>query len=113
MDVKTNTIIKAIRLLDAAGAQFKIIAATGEEYGTLKLAEPVGRARRHNVYAVTGYIPKVEAMKVGEVLVLEVPAGEAPGGFQSAICGRAGAVFGAGNYTTSRNGNNIEVLRIQ
>lgn len=113
MDVKTKAITQAARLLTAAGAQFKIIAPDGAEFGDLEVAEPKARAtRRHNVYAVTGYIQKIDAMAVGDVVTLEPPTPEDLDGFRSAVCGSAGRAFGNGNYTTATNAGAVEVLRI-
>ena len=112
MDVRTKAITQAVRLLNAAHAQFKIISENGEEFGELEIVAAKTRTRRHNVFAASGYIPKIEAMQVGDVEVLESPETEDVKKFRSAVCGCAGRVFGNGNYTTLVNGNTIELLRV-
>lgn len=113
MDIKTKAFNQAINTLKALGAQFKVIAADGQEYGELEVVVPKARTRRHDVYASTNHLAKIQAMQIGEVEVLTAPEGEDVKKFRSAVCGAAGRFFGNGNYVTSVNSDGaVELLCI-
>jgi hypothetical protein len=69
--LQSTALQKAIALLTAAGARYCVIAADGTKHGTLEVAPE--RARKsckkvHNHKAKHGYLEKLRAAKVGDVL---------------------------------------------
>lgn len=112
MDIKTKTIAQAIRLLNATGAQYKIIAPDGQEHGTLEVLRKPLITRRHNHFAKSGFIDRIKACAVAEVLVLDVPDDSTADEFRKAVCSAASRHLGNGNYTTNINGETVELLRI-
>lgn len=114
MDIKTEAINKAIRLLDAAKAQYKIITEDGQEFGELEVMVRVKHSARHRVFAETGYIEKIKPMVIGDVVVLSPPEGSTCEQMRSAVCGTLNRMYGAGACMTTINKvtNQVEILRI-
>lgn len=114
MNIKTEAINKAIRMLDAAKAQYKIITEDGQEFGELNVAKKAKHSLRHRFYANTGYLEKIKPMVVGDVVLLSPPEGSTCEQMRSAVCGTLNRMHGAGACMTTINKvtNQIEVLRL-
>jgi hypothetical protein len=114
MNVKTKALEQAIKMLDATGAQYKIISAEGNHYGELVLAEPAKpkSTKRYGMFTPTCYTEQINAMKVGEVVVIAPPEGATPEELRSVMSGHASKKFGAKNHTTSITEGRVELLRL-
>lgn len=114
VDVRTIAIQKAMRFLDSVGAQYKIIAADGSEYGDLIVVKAAKRKLVYPLGAVRNYYkPMIENMKIGDVV--SVPIGEY--GFvriQNGIGSFAGNHWGNSSVITRQDleNNCVEVLRV-
>ena len=119
-ELKNRVLIDALKRIDSLGVQYKIIAPDGKEYGTLVVAAPVPEKVRkraphkypHNALRdyVLGYIT---TMGPGDEVI--IPVGDFDlKSLQSSVSSRAGQMWGAGNYLTTRDTmrNSIEVLRV-
>jgi hypothetical protein len=108
-ELKQRVLLDALKRIDNLGVQYKIIAPDGAEYGTLVVAAPVLEKVRkraphkypHNALRdyVLGYMtPMVPGDEVF------VPVGDFDlKSVQSSVSSRAGQMWGAGNYVTSRD----------
>ena len=114
MDIKKDAINKAIRLLDAVKAKYKIITEDGEEFGELEVMVKPKYSLRRRVFAETGYIEKIKPMAVGDVVTLSPPDGSTCEQMRSAVCGTLNRMYGAGACMTTINKvtNQVEVLRV-
>lgn len=114
VDVRTVALQRAIQLLNSLGAQYKIITAGGEEYGTLQAVKIAKRKLEFPMGAVRNYfVPLIKDMKVGDVLT--VPAAEyGVERMQNGICAYATYTWGNKSVITRRDvdKNEIEVMRI-
>lgn len=115
MKVQKITLERAILMLNAIKAKYKIIAEDGTEYGDLELAPKKGkRTLRYALGEMSEYYrPMVEDMKPGDVRV--VPAGKfAVEALRGTMTGWIAYKWGAGAAVTSvnRKDNTIEVLRV-
>jgi hypothetical protein len=119
-ELKNRVLIDALKRIDSLGVQYKIIAPDGKEYGTLVVAAPVPEKVRkraphkypHNALRdyVLGYIT---TMGPGDEVI--IPVGDFDlKSLQSSVSSRAGQMWGAGNYLTTRDPirNGVEVLRV-
>ena len=119
-ELKNRVLIDALKRIDNLGVQYKIIAPDGKEYGTLVVAAPVPEKVRkraphkypHNALRdyVLGYIT---TMGPGDEVI--IPVGDFDlKSLQSSVSSRAGQMWGAGNYLTTRDPirNGVEVLRV-
>lgn len=111
MSIKDKTLQQAIKLLNALGCSYKIISAEGAEFGTLEVVKQQARTVRSRVFANTGYIQKIKAMSVGEVLTFTPPEGSTAEEMRSAVCGTAHRLLGSGNYVTSVDATTVQILR--
>ena len=106
-------------MLKAAGAQFKVIAEDGTEYGDLIVTVPkqrryLDRSAMHERLKIK---ERINNMGVGDVEVFELPPDLFsedldPSKLQAIISGHCANTFGRGACTTHRNGDSVEVLRI-
>ena len=114
MDIKTEAINKALRLLDAAKTKYKVITEDGQEFGELEVAKKPKYKLRRNVFVKTGYMEKIKTMDVGDVVVLTPPEGSTCEQMRSAVCGTLNRVYGAGACMTTINKqkDQIEILRL-
>lgn len=117
--VQVQTIIRAINMLKAAGAKFKVITEDGDEYGDLEVVIPKQRKHmdRSAMHERLKIKERIGAMKVGDVEVFTLPPDMHtenldPSKLQSIIAGHCTNVLGKGACTTHRNGDSVEVLRI-
>lgn len=109
--IQDTAVKRAISILQAVNAKFKVITVDGEEFGELEVVAPRTR-RKINNFSSTGYTKVLDALQPGEVAVLEIPPGVPAESFRKPICGSAGRRFGNQNYMTTITGNTVEILRI-
>jgi hypothetical protein len=114
MTLKNTAIIRAVALLTAANAQFKIIAEDGSEYGTLPTApQPHPKARTVKPFPHgerTVHIAKyIHDMQVGEER--KIPLGKYKAGDLN-VGAYAGQRWGAGSYITDSTPDGITILRV-
>lgn len=110
-----QTIIKAIKMLEACGCEFAVIDPNGDQHGELEVV--VHKKRGPNKYPhgeLRNYIkPYLSELSPGQVAV--IPVGRFDfSSLQSSISSAACAMFGNESCTTSRNreNNTVEVLRV-
>ena len=113
-DIKAAAVARAVALLNAAGAQYKVLFGT-EEYGDLVVAPPAAPRRNNPAYAHgerTAYIKAyLEGMKVGDVKT--VPYGPYPAeSFSSIVPPTAFNMWGKGSYKTQTTEVGVDVLRV-
>lgn len=112
--VKKDALTRAMKMLDAVGCEYAIVDPDGERHGSLQVVEPKTQrsASRFPRGELTGYITMhlvglvpggVASIPFDKFTVDEIRGSVTP------YCTRW---FGRGNYTTTRNGNSIEVLRV-
>lgn len=108
---------KAIALLNASGAQYKVIFADGTEYGDL---EVVQKKRTRVVRLAYGslhhlYRDKVDACEVGGVIQIPLdelpPLGAEPKSLRSAVTAYASSKWGNNSYISTITDKHLEVLR--
>ena len=116
MAIKDEALVRALRTLDALEAKYKVITATGEEYGELELAqtEPL---KPRNKFKALGYSEVVAALKVGDVAKLPLPSGisfENAEKYRGSVASRGCKLWGKGNTMTAWADDKqaIEILRI-
>lgn len=109
MTVKKEALNRAIKLLEAAGAEYHI-RYESEEYGS-----PINNksARYHKNPGVTDYVrAHLPEMLQGDVTT--IPLGPYPvNSLQGCICALLSSRYGAGKCITSRTKDGIEVLRVE
>lgn len=120
MNIQKIAITKALPLLRASGAQFKIIEPDGTEHGTLVVASPVEAKRRANLHPrgtfSTHFKPLVEKVAVGESIVVPYVAHLQSEldkeRLQASMCSHLTQIWGKQTYLTHRNGQGVELLRL-
>jgi hypothetical protein len=118
-EIITKTIARAVAMLTASGAKFKVISPNGEEFGELVLAAPEPDKKRKNKYKFgtlhSIYIPHLQNLNPNEVATIPVDtlSGITLEDVRGAACAWATTHWGRGAYTTNldRTFNNVEVLR--
>lgn len=108
---------KAIALLKASGAQYKVIFDDGTEYGDLEVVTPKKRIRRTPHGVLTSmYKDPINTAEVGDVIqfpVADVAAIDiAPETLRSAATAYASMTWGNGSYTSTITDTHVEILRI-
>lgn len=117
MSLQNAAVERAINMLNAVGAQFKIITADGQEYGQLTVAQPKQRKTKVYLRPVgelhAYYSPFIVDVKPGEAV--QVPFGpyeaeDVRGPITAWCCSH----WGKGNYMTvvNRDKRCVEVLRV-
>lgn len=112
--VVTQTIEKAVRLLEATGCEYKIIATTGEQYGRLEVVTKKHRTRNlSRPYGeLTKYFEKFVKYDSAIGDVIEVPVGTYPAeDIRSGVCAKLSAVWGKGTYVSVIEGDRVQILR--
>jgi hypothetical protein len=113
LNIKDKTLAQAIKMLDALQVQYKVIGFDGVEYGALEVIPPKKKKIvRSRHFAATGYIEKLKAMQVGDVIELVPPDGDRPEQLRAAITGTANRLFGGGNATTHCTKELVQVMRL-
>ena len=113
-DIKTNAVARAVALLNAAGAQFKVIYGD-TEFGDLVVAPPKTGRRNNPKYPHgerTTYIKShLEGMGVGDVR--NVPYDPYPiQDLCTMVSPTAMEMWGKGAYQTQMTDKGIDVLRV-
>ena len=116
MDIRAIAVTRAIDMLKAAGAQFKIIHGD-QEYGDLIAVKPkpVKVVKHRRNFRHTGYLEKVAEMQPGDAHTFECPETDpaAYRAFCSSVSAQAVTRWGKGNAITARqDGCKIQVLRV-
>lgn len=120
LGVHTEALSRALKLLDAAGAQYCVIAADGQKYGALEIKEPAGKKQRHQAHPRGAFLdhhkPYTKDLKPGDSVV--VPYGPFSSemdreSLRSSLSGWSCRAWGAGNYITEKTEAGIEVLRVE
>lgn len=121
LNIQKNGLEKLLNILNAVEAKYKIILPDGTTYGELEAHEPKKRKRRSanapgNRYArgetMAYYKPFMENMKAGDAVAVPYDRFHAPTLAQN-INAYSHYLWGAGNYSATRNDNNktVDVLR--
>ena len=117
--IVTKTIARAIEMLTASGAKFKVISPNGDEFGELEVAQQVERKKNFKFkhgFLLSIYLPHVENLQAGEVAQIPVREdGVALEDVRGAACAWMTTHWGKGTYTTGidKTFNTVEVLRIK
>jgi len=116
--VITKTIAKAVELLKASGAQFKVISPNGDEFGELEVtAEKKKTFRFTRGELAAFYKPALESLKVGEVATIKNPDPSKYDieDFRSSACSWISKHWGLESHTSTidRNFDVLEILRIK
>lgn len=117
MSTQQIAIERALKLLDAAGAQYAVIGLFGKKYGTLEIAEEKPKKKkvfthRHGEFK-RYFMPHIKHMVAGDCV--KIPPGtyqlEELRGPLSSWCS---ANWGKGSTITTidREANHVEVLRV-
>jgi len=118
IDIRTVALNRAITLLDSVGAQYKIIAPDGGEFGELIAAPPRsgGRAPLEHPYGDISayYQPLVEGMEIGDVVQVPISRFSLKA-IQGGVASFAGAMWGAGSVMTQQRPDEglVDVFRIK
>mgnify|MGYP003654386912 CR=1 FL=1 len=114
--VITATIERAVKLLNATGAKYKVIAPDGTEYGTLVAVDPAKVRTRRPLTLPLGSIsnhvrPHIERLKVGEVAEIPPLKGASLDSLRSTAASMAAHMWGPDAHHTTVTHNNVELLR--
>lgn len=109
--IKLAAVRKAIAMLQAAQAQYKIITHDGQEFGSLAVKPQPKRHRTGTDYKSV-YFPVINGMQAGDAKVIFPPSGMSKDGLRGAIAGYCSHAWGNGTYITSTAGDGVEVLRV-
>jgi hypothetical protein len=118
--IVTKTIARAIEMLTASGAKFKVISPNGDEFGELEVTKPTERKKKvfkHKHGALRDiYLPHMQALQPNEVATITVrEAGVTLEDVRGSACAWATKHWGSGAYTSGidKTFNNVEILRIK
>ena len=116
--VITKTIAKAVELLKASGAKFKVISPNGDEFGELEVAPEKQKTFRFTRGELSSfYKPLLENLKVGEVATFKNPdpAKYDIEDFRSSACSWISKEWGIGAHTSTidRTFDTLEILRVK
>ena len=116
--VITKTIAKAVELLKASGAQFKVISPNGDEFGELEVAPEKQKTFRFTRGELSSfYKPLLENLKVGEVATFKNPDPSKYDieDFRSSACSWISKERGIGAHTSTidRTFDTLEILRVK
>ena len=117
--VITKTIAKAVELLKASGAKFKVISPNGEEFGELEVQPPKAKKtfRFGHGELANHYKPLLENLKVGEVatFINPDPAKYDIEDFRSSACSWISKHWGLDAHTSTidRDFDTLEILRVK
>lgn len=119
-DVQKQAAMKAIALLNASGAQYKVIFTDGTEFGDLEVKPVKNRTRVQRVPHGTMtkiYKEKLDAAQVNDVVEFsfsEVDAMQIPRkSFRSAASAYASTTWGNGSYVSLVKDDTFEILRVK
>lgn len=115
--VVRKTIEAAIRNLEAAGCEFRVIDSAGNSYGTLEVVEKKKKKMNPDrpYGALREYYDQYVDYKAPVGTVIQIPAHHQykPEEIRSGVCAKLSTHWGKGTYTTavSKQGA-VEILRI-
>ena len=125
LEIQKQQFNKALGILNMLGCEYAIKLTDGQIIGKLPVADAasikvgkngkVRKARKPSRDYSTFCIPdKVNAMGVGDVLVIEARDGFTPVEIQANVCTYGVHRFGKGNFTTTNNKakNCVEAMRL-
>jgi hypothetical protein len=116
MDIKTTALNKALSILDALGAKYKVVASDGAEFGVLKLAVEPTHAKKGEKYGwgvMTQYVrPHLEHMDIGSVAVIPSHDVIEPRDVMASTAKLMGKLYGSGSYICGITPVGVEVLRV-
>ncbi len=113
IDIKQKAIARAVAYLVAAGAEYHIKPAEGDELVSPAFQRKPVVTRRPKGTLSDIYLPVVEHMQAGQMATVQVPHDEDINKFRSAMCGWMVRAWGAESFITEldRESNKITVLR--
>ena len=116
--VITKTIAKAVELLKASGAKFKVISPNGEEFGELEVAVEKKKTFRYaHGELASFYKPLLENLQPGEVAMFKNPDPSKYDieDFRSSACSWISKEWGNGAHTSTidRRFDTLEILRVK
>ena len=116
--VITKTIAKAVELLKASGAKFKVISPNGEEFGELEVAAEKSKTFRFTRGELSQfYKPVLENLQVGQVATFKNPDPTKYDieDFRSSACSWISKEWGNGAHTSTidRTFDTLEILRVK
>ncbi len=117
--IVTKTIARAIEMLTASGAKFKVISPNGEEFGELEVVQHVEKKKvfKHKHGTLRNiYLPHLQSLNPNEVATIPVrEEGVTVEDVRGSACAWATAHWGKGTYTSGvdKTFNNVEILRIK
>jgi len=113
--VQQIAVDKALKFLAAARIPYAIQLPSGQVLGTLEIAVPVikPQRKRSNDWRAEypGYIEKIKAMEVGDVLCWSVNK-ERCEGFRSVVSSSCIHAFGTGSGLSNVADGRVELLRL-
>lgn len=118
MQIHNVTIERAITMLNAANAQFKIITQDGSEFGTLEVKEIKERKRKPNKYPYgtlkAYFIGYVDGLQPKDAIAIPFGRFE-PEELRGPICAWCCTHWGKGSINTVINKElrQIEILRLK
>ncbi len=118
-EVKSVAIKRALALLNAAGAKYKVIAEDGAEYGELVVAPPKSCSRkpRDSRYASgerTAYIRALVAdMKPGDEIMIPFTDAYPADAIGHMVAPTCFDLWGSGGYITENTEAGVSVLRVE
>ena len=114
--VVTKAITKAVELLKASGAKFKVISPNGDEFGELDVAPAKKKHFKYEYGALKAvFIDALKNLKEAEVAQIKVPQEYDIEDVRGSACAWMATNWGNGAYTTTvdRDFNVVEVLRVK
>ena len=116
MSVKQEAVARAVKLLGAAGARFKIICDDGAEYGELTVCADETRPKRRAKHFSSYYKPYLDKLEPGGIVSIPyAPFRDEVSVLSSSISAWGIIAWGKGNCITARNDaeGTIEVMRVE
>jgi hypothetical protein len=111
--IQQVAIEKAIKFLTAAKAAFAVQMPDGSFVGDLVVLTKTRRRKVNNwCLEMPGYIQKIQAMQIGDVLSWEVESRERGEAFRSAASSQGSQLYGKGAFMTTVSENSVEALRV-
>jgi len=113
-NIKALALAKALMMLDASGAKYKVITPDGAEFGELEVKPVSTRKKTNNFAKDMGYIDSVRAMAVHDVLQWTFPSLPEANAFRAALASAISKAFGNGNSMTAVNKDTfvVEAMRL-
>ena len=116
-DVETKAVAKALQVLDAVGAKYKIILKDGTQKGDLQMTVPVPeeKARKRTYTLAYGTYsqlikPHLSPLEVGQVAQIPIKPYNGQR-LRSAASAVACHLWGAGSHISSITKAHVEILR--